>query len=143
MNSDAETLSTAISIAVPGAIIGGQIGRPANAIASSRAASSCSGRRAVAATAAVWLIERRAGTTTTSGVPSSVVDGGLPWPACDVARRAPDSKAARRRALIVVAIAWVVRLVAVSAAPVGVEPGIASTLHEGSKFTPPPPTAGA
>ena len=30
---------------------------------------------AVAATAAVWLIERRAGATTASGVPASVVDG--------------------------------------------------------------------
>ena len=147
VNSAANDLSTAISTGGPGAIIGGQIVLD---LASSyrqfaRGVLLLGLVAAVAATAAVWLIERRAGTTTASGVPSSVVDGWfLALAGLVVALVALLLLGLTVPTLVVVAIAWVVWLVAVlrwrrSAS----SPGSRSTPHEVPKFTPPPPTAGA
>ena len=90
---------------------------------------------AVAATAAVWLIERRAGATTASGVPASVVDGWfLALAGLVVALVALLLLGLTVPTLVVVAIAWVMWLVAVlrSRRP---------STPEVPKFTPPPAPA--
>ena len=116
VNSAANDLSTAISTGGPGAIIGGQIVLDlANSYRQfARGVLLLGLVAAVAATAAVWLIERRAGTTTASGVPSSVVDGWfLALAGLVVALVALLLLGLTVPTLVVVAIAWVVWLVAV------------------------------
>ena len=116
VNSAANDLSTAISTGGPGAIIGGQIVLDlANSYRQfARGVLLLGLVAAVAATAAVWLIERRAGTTTASGVPSSVVDGWfLALAGLVVALVALLLLGLTVPTLVVVAVAWVVWLVAV------------------------------
>ncbi len=138
VNSAANDLSTAISTGGPGAIIGGQIVLDlANSYRQfARGVLLIGLIAAAAATAAVWLIERRAGTTTASGVPASVVDGWfLALAGLVVALVALLVVGLTGPTLAVVAIAWVIWLFAVlrSRRPAP---------REVPKFTPPPP-AGA
>jgi len=138
VSTAANDLSTAVSTGGPGAIIGGQIVLD---IASSyrqfaRGVLLIGLVAAVAATAAVWLIERRSGETTAAGVPATVVDGWfLALAGLVVALVALLLLGLTVATLAVVAIAWVVWLVVVirSRWP---------ARREVPKFTPPPATGG-
>jgi hypothetical protein len=139
VSSAANDLSTAISTGGPGAIIGGQIVLDlANSYRQfARGVLLIGLVAAVAATAAVWLIERRAGATTPSGVPVSIVDGWfLALAGLVVALVALLVVGLTAPTLVVVAIAWVGWLVAVlrSRRPAS---------HTVPKFTPPPPATPA
>ncbi len=134
VNAAADNLSTAISTGGPGAIIGGQIVLD---LASSyrqfaRGVLLLGLVAAVAATAAVWLIERRAGATTTS-----FVDGWfLALAGLVVALVALLLLGLTAATLVVVAIAWVIWLVAVLRSRRPATPEV-------PKFTPPPPATRA
>ena len=130
----ADNLSTAISTGGPGAIIGGQIVLD---LASSyrqfaRGVLLLGLVAAVAATAAVWLIERRAGAGTTS-----FVDGWfLALAGLVVALVALLLLGLTAPTLVVVALAWLVWLVVVLRSRRPATPEV-------PKFTPPPPATTA
>jgi hypothetical protein len=116
VSSAADELNTAISTGGPGAIIGGQIVLDlANSYREfARGVLLIGLVAAVAATAAVWFIERRAGATTASGMPATVVDGWfLALAGLVVALVALLLLGLTVPTLVVVAVAWVGWLVAV------------------------------